>query len=53
MVKNADYGRTKLLAYASYAFTEVAESTNHSIISMAEYTDEWASKGMKNISEYQ
>ena len=37
-------------AYASYAFTEVAGIYPITPSSpMAEYTDEWASKGMKNI----
>ena len=37
-------------AYASYAFTEVAGIYPITPSSpMAEYTDEWAAKGMKNI----
>ena len=37
-------------AYASYAFTEVAGIYPITPSSpMAEYVDEWASKGMKNI----
>ena len=38
-------------AYASYAFTEVAGIYPITPSSpMAEYTDEWAAKGMKNIN---
>lgn len=36
-------------AHISYMFSEVAAIYHHPVVDMAEYVDEWAAQGRKNI----